>query len=231
MDIKKTSIAFVFLISTITVFSQNCSKFYPFSEGTTMEITTYGANQKVAAIIDYTIKKVSIVSGNETATMNTVIKDKKGNLIMETDYEMSCSNDQVSIDFKSMMNPQVMKQFKDMETEVTGTNLNLPNSLSIGQTLPDAAVEIKMNMSGINMDIATKMTNREVIDKESITTPAGTFDCYVITYTTEVAMSMGMNQSSSAKQWISEGVGMVKQEDYNKKGKTTSSSLLTALNK
>ncbi len=230
MSLKNTLVLVTFFLTSIG-FSQNCSKFYPFSEGTTMEITSYGKNQKVAATIDYIVKGVSIVSGNETATMNTVIKDKKGKPIMETDYEMICSNDLVSIDFKSMMSPQLMNQFKDMETEVSGTNLNLPNSLSVGQTLPDASIEIKINMSGIKMDIATNMTNREVIGEEAITTPAGTFDCYVITYSMEVAMSMGVNQSSSAKQWISEGVGMVKQEDYNKKGKITSSSLLTAFNK
>ncbi len=231
MNIKKVSIAIVFLISTITVFSQGCSKFYPFSEGVTSQITSYGANQKVSATIEYTVENVSIVSGIETATMNTIIKDKKGELIMETDYEMSCSNDQVSIDFKSMMNPQIMKQFKDLETEVTGTNLSLPNNLSVGQTLPDASIDIKISMSGIKMDMATKITNRKVIDRESITSPAGTFDCYVITYTTELAMSMGVSQSSTAKEWIAEGVGMVKHEDYDKKGKLTNSSLLTALNK
>jgi len=230
MSLKNT-IVLVTLFLTSIGFSQNCSKYYPFSEGTTMEITSYEKNQKVAATIDYIVKDVSIISGNETATMSTVIKDKKGKPIMETDYEMICSNDLVSIDFKSMMSPQLMKQFKDLETEVSGTNLNLPNDLSIGQTLPDASIVIKMNMSGIKMDIATKMTNREVIGEESITTPAGTFDCLVITYSMEVAMSMGVNQNSSAKQWISEGVGMVKQEDYNKKGKITSSSLLTAFSK
>lgn len=124
-----------------------------------------------------------------------------------------------------------MKQFKDMDTEVTGTNLVLPNNLSVGQTLPDASIDIKISMSGINMDVATKIINRKVIGRESITTPAGTFDCYVITSTTELAMTMGMNQSSNAKEWIAEGVGMVKHEDYNKKGKLTNSSLLTALNK
>lgn len=105
MDIKKVSIAILFLISTITMFSQNCSKFYPFSKGTTMQITSYEKNQKVAAIIEYTVENVSNVSGTEVATMNTVIKDQKGKLIMKTNYEMSCSNDHVSIDFKSMMNP------------------------------------------------------------------------------------------------------------------------------
>jgi len=80
------------------------------------------------------------------------------------------------------------------------------------------------------MDMATHIKNREVIGKETITTPAGIFDCYVISYNIDLNTNMGMSQSNSAKQWIAEGVGMVKQEDYNKKGEITSSSLLTSFN-
>lgn len=38
---------------------------------------------------------------------------------------------------------------------------------------------------------------------------------------------MGIKIRGSAKQWYSENVGMVKQENYNKKGKLMGSSLLT----
>jgi hypothetical protein len=162
--------------------------------------------------------------------MNTTIKDKKGALIAETDYQVNCSGDVVSIDFKSMMSQHSLKQFENLETEVTGTNLDLPNNLSVGQELPDASMNIKINMSGINMETAININNRKVIGKEDVTTPAGTFNCYVISYSTDLS-TMGMNQSSNAKQWITEGVGMVKQEDYNKKGKISSSSLLTAFSK
>ena len=210
--------------------SQDCSKFYPLFEGVTSQITSYGANQKVAGIIDYRVDKIQKNSGVVLATMNTTIKDKKGKLITETNYEVSCSGDGVSIDFKSMMSSFNLKQFENLETEISGTNLELPNNLSIGQELPDASVNIKINMSGINMETAININNRKVIGKEDVTTPAGTFNCYVIRYNSEVS-TMGMNQSSESKQWITEGIGMVKQEDYNKKGKVSSSSLLTAFSK
>lgn len=196
-----------------------------------MQITAYGDNQKITAIIDYTVRDIGNKEGKETATMNAVVKDNKGKLIADSTYEMSCNGEQVSIDFQSMMNPQLIEQFKNMEMEITGTNLDLPNDLSVGQSLPDASMVIEISISGINMGISTQITNRKVIATESVTTPAGTFDCFVITYDNELNMSMGMNQSSSAKQWISEGVGMVKQEDSNNKGKIISSSLLTSFNR
>jgi hypothetical protein len=136
----------------------------------------------------------------------------------------------ISFDFESMMNPMLFERFKDLEYDVSGKNLDLPNDLAVGQNLPDASVEMNISMSGININMNIKTTDRSVVARENITTPAGTFDCYAITYTSELKMSMGMNQTNKGKQWISEGVGMVKQEDYDEKGKVTGSSLLTKFN-
>ena len=119
-----------------------------------------------------------------------------------------------------------------MEYDISGTNLDLPNDLGVGQTLPDANMEMNISMSGINLTMNIITKDRTVEAEENITTPAGSFDCYVISYTSQMQMSMGgMNQVSTGKQWIAEGVGMVKNEDYNKKGKITSSSVLTAFTK
>lgn len=44
-------------------------------------------------------------------------------------------------------------------------------------------------------------------------------------------MKMGFKSTGTSKQWIAKEVGMVKQEEYNKKGKLMSSSQLTAFHK
>ena len=73
--------------------------------------------------------------------------------------------------------------------------------------------------------MSVETTDRKVIGKETITTPAGSFNCFVITSTTD--MKMGMSQRSTSKQWITEKVGTVKSENYDKNGKISGSSLLT----
>jgi len=218
------------LFLTSFAFSQNsCSKYYPFDQGTTSQITTYDKKGKVAAMVDYKVESVTKAGGKEVANINSTVKDDKGEVIAESNYDVICTEDKISIDFNSLINPQLFQQFGNMEYEVTGTNIDLPNNLSVVQSLPDADMQMKVNMGGINMNINLSMTDRKVTGKENVTTPAGTFDCFVIEYTLDI--KMGMNRTSTAKQWIAEGVGMVKQEDYNKKGKVTSSSLLTAFSK
>lgn len=225
-----------FIISLLllaAVFTQanaqtGCSKFYPLKEGTKAELTSYDKKGKIAAVVDYTILNKTQTSEGEVATMKSSIKDDKGKLIAETEYDVTCDGTKISIDYNSMVSPMMMEQFQNMEYDISGVDLEIPNNLSVGQELPDAEMNMKISMSGINMNMDLTITNRKVIGKEDVTTPAGTFSCFVITY--DMTTKMGMTQTSNSKQWIAEGVGMVKQEDYQR-GKVSSSSVLTKFSK
>lgn len=227
---KKLLIATIVFLGFVanTMAQTGCSKYYPFKEGTKAEITAYDKTGKTAAVIDYTILKTTKTSEGEVATMKSSVRDEKGKLIAETEYNATCDGNKISIDYKSMVSPMMMDQFKDMEYDISGTDLEIPNNLAVGQTLPDAQMIMNISMSGIKMNMELSITNRKVIGKESVTTPAGTFNCFVIT--SDMTTKMGVSQTSNSKQWIAEGVGMVKQEDYQK-GKVSSTSLLTAFSK
>ena len=214
------------LILTAGFSQETCSRYYPLEEGTKFQLTSYDQKDKVVSIVDYQVIG-SEASGSEVrATMATEIMDKKGEKLATSEYDIICNNDVVSIDFKSLMGPDVFAQFPDMDMEVSGTALEIPNDLYSGLELPDADLKAAMNMGVMKMNLTIFMTNRKVEGEESVTTPAGTFNCYVISYDHE--FKMGMKRTGTAKQWLSEGVGLVKQEDYNKKGKLVSKSVLTS---
>ncbi len=210
------------LLCIAGVSAQNdCSKFYPLKEGVKFQMTSYGKNDKIAAVINYVVKE----STGNAATLSYEMFDQKGKSIITSEYGMSCKEDGISIDFKSLAAPGIFEQYKDMEVDITGTNLLLPNDLNTGQTLPNADMLMIVKVVPITLKLNAKVFNRKVEGKESITTPAGTFNCFVITYDHE--SKMGIKFSGTAKQWLAEGVGMVQQLDYNKKGKLVSRSVLT----
>ena len=222
---KQVLVLLAIIGASFTGFSQDCSAFYPFEEGISFQVTNYDKKGKVVAVTDHTVNTITTSGGDATATINSLVKDKKGETIADGEYEIICAGNEVSIDVKSLMNPTLFDQFDGMETNITGTNVVIPNDLSVGQTLPDASMTMDIDMGGINMSMTVMMTDRTVDGLETITTPAGSFECYVISYTSNI--KMGMNRTGKAKQWLAKGVGMVKQEDYNKKGKLTGTSVLT----
>ncbi|MEH6770637.1 hypothetical protein [Maribacter arcticus] len=226
----KTKSLFVlfFLIGIISLTAQdNCSKFYPMTEGVSMEYTNYNKKGKVEGISSYKVTEINTVDNTTNATMAINLKDEKGKEIYSTDYKLSCTGNMVTLDYESLLPSDMMNQYGDMDIEISGNDIEIPNDLRVGQNLNDANVTMKIGMSGINMNIAVDMLNRKVEKKESVTTPTGTYDCYVV-YSENQSKMMMANQVYPSRVWLAEGVGMVKQETYKKNGDLMSSTLLTA---
>ena len=226
----KTNLLLVlfFLIGILSLTAQdNCSKFYPMTEGVTMEFTNYNKKGKVEGISSYKVTETNTVGNTTNATMAINLKDEKGKEIYSTDYKLSCTGNMVTLDYESLLPSDMMNQYGDMDIEISGNDIEIPNDLRVGQNLNDANVTMKIGMSGINMNIAVDMLNRKVEKKESVTTPAGTYDCYVV-YSENQSKMMMANQVYPSRVWLAEGVGMVKQETYKKNGDLMSSTLLTA---
>ena len=223
----------LFLIGLLFLFAmpltaQNCSKYYPMKEGTIMEYTSLNGKGKTQGTISYTVTNVVDEGSTSSATMVMKYMDDKGKEAFNSEFTYTCSGNTVTIDYESLMSNQMLEQFEDMEMEISGTDIELPNDLEVGQVLPDANIAMKMSMSGMNMTSTVDMVNRKVEKQETITTPAGTFDCYVIYSENESKMMMA-NQTFPSRLWLAEDVGMVKQESFNKNGKLMSSTVLTAL--
>lgn len=222
-----------FLYGTSLMLGQNaCSKYYPMEEGSTFQYTMYDKKDKVEGVTDYVVSNVENDGGNTMATMKLTYTDDKGKNVIESDYNITCTGNGVKIDYESLFPSEMKKQYEDMgmDMEITGTDIEIPNDLSAGQTLDDANISVSMDMGAMKMKINVDTFDRKVEKMESVTTPAGTFDCYLITEKSKSKVMMA-NVEMNNKVWISEGVGMIKQESYGKNGKLMSRMELTKYSK
>lgn len=229
----KTFLAALLLLVSHTVFSQNnvCeSSYYPFQKGTKMELTHYDKKGKPSGITKQHILELTEIAGGIKATIETTSTDEKGKNEQQMTFDMECRDNSVYVDMRSMMNPSSMAGMKDMEMEISGDALVMPNELTPGMALPDGQMEMKAMMNGMAlMNMKLSITNRKVEGMETVTTPAGTFDCVKLTQETELKTIVKMKMSTTT--WFAKGVGMVKTENYDKNGKLEGSSVLTKLEK
>lgn len=222
-----------FLLTIAFCSAQNdCSKFYPLEEGTSFEYTNYDKKGKSDGTVAYTISSVTDEGSSTNATFDLKYRDKKGKELFESNYNMTCENGTVRIDYESLFPTQMLQQYSEMDVDmdITGTDIELPNDLSVGQELADANVSVAISMGGMKINTTVDQTDRKVEKKESVTTAAGTYDCYLITETTK-SKTMGASIELESKLWLAEGVGMVKQESYKKNGNLMNRTELTKLNK
>ncbi len=106
--------------------------------------------------------------------------------------------------------------------EIEGTLPSYPATLSVGQVME---YEFSMKVMGMKSTTSGKNT---VVAKESVTTPAGTYDCFKIESETSSKALMSTTKIKTTS-WIAAGVGTVKSEIYDNKGKLQSSQELVSL--
>lgn len=210
----------------------NCSTYYPMEEGAILSYAVYNKKGKIDGTTTYTVSDVKNDGRQTQSTLSMSYSDAKGKHNFDSSYSMTCTDDGIKIDYMSLMPGQMMDQYEDMDVkmEMDGTDIQLPNNLSAGQQLDDANVSVKMNMSGIKMNITVSTVNRHIEKEESITTAAGTFDCYVLSETIK-SKTMGANIEINSKTWLAEGVGMIKNETYKKNGNMETRTELTEYSK
>lgn len=159
--------------------------------------------------------------------VKTVVKEDNGDVLVTGTFDVKCYGENTWIEPEALISPGLMEQYKNMEYSITGDGLSIPNSFSVGQKLPDGEIVMNIDAGVMTMTVTIDMTDRKVVGEERVTTEAGTFDCFVITYTNTV--EMGLRRTFNCTQWIAKDVGMIKEKSYKQNGKRISKSVLTAI--
>ena len=227
----KNSLIFFFLFLGAALYAQSdCSMFYPFKEGVKLEYTYFDKKDRLESRAQSTIKMVKTLPNGVEAAITNTLYDKKDKEQFSGEYLVRCEDGVIKMDASSMLNPAMRQSFSNMEVTIEGEDLTIPRKLEVGKQLPDASTNIKAGTGGINIvNMTVNITERKVIGQETISTPAGTFNCYKLTQTTDVKMMLG--KSFTSVEYYAEGVGVVRSETYDHKGDLEGYMVLTKFEK
>ncbi len=212
------------------ILAQDCPMYYPDMENAQLEYKQY---DKKGGLTGSSIQKITGIKKTAGSTEVTVAAesfDAKGKSLGSTEMKARCEGGVYYIDMQNFMSQESLEAYKDMEMKMEGGALEIPASMKAGDMLKNGDMKMSFSSGGMTiMNITMNISNRKVDAVESITTPAGTFECYKISY--DVAMKMMMNMKSKGVEWYAKGVGLVKNETYSSDGKLLGSNVLTALKK
>jgi hypothetical protein len=220
----------VFLITFLgtQIWAQECSPYFNYTEGQTFELTNYDKKDKVVGFVFHEVVSVSpSAAGGFEAIFKSQIKDKEGMEINTGEYAIICEDGIYKVDIGNMINQDLLKSYQSMDLEVEGNSFELPKNLSSGQELDDVEAKIYISSGGTKLFTMTiNITERKVEGFETIKTPAGEFECVALSYVTQSKLGF-VKTKIMAKDYFAKGVGLVKSESFNKKGKKQSTSVLT----
>lgn len=202
-----------------------CNAYKMFNSGAMLEMAHYDKKGKLSSTTSQKVIEVSDIAGGKKAEIVSTITDDEGEEIYKGDVEVNCKNGALYISIQSMLNNDQFKSFNDMEVKIDDTMLEYPNNLSTSSNLQDGKFRAEVYSGTMKiMTMVIEFTGRKVLGKETITVPAGTFDCFKITYTSK--MKALLSFTSDVTEWYSPEVGIVKSEN-SKNGKSQGYSVLT----
>ena len=223
------------LISLITLasiqipaFAQDCKAYFPTEEGSELTYEMFNKRDKLEGTM---VQKLSSIDKSGDTTIFNIHQkmfDKKDELLYEGDLQFKCHGNKFYLDMNSFINPEQFKAYENMEMEVTMDDITLPDQLEVGMELDEGFIKMAIDAQMMTMNFNTRIFNRKVEAKETLSTPAGSFETYKISSSTESKTPM-MTITTSSTTWYSEEYGMIKTENYDKKGKLEAYSVLVKI--
>ncbi len=207
-----------------------CNDFYVLKDGSSWTYENFNGKRKSTGKTEQKVTAYQNIADGYKAKLHMIMYNEKGKQLTEADVDVSCEKGTFIMDMRRFLPQEQQKAFDSYELKFETENLELPSKLSAGQTLKNGSIVMTAVGSPLPMKITVNITDRKVQGKESITTPAGTFECWKITSRSATQMQMGfnMNLNFTTTEWIAEKAGMVKSESYDKNGSLSSYTVLVS---
>lgn len=225
-------VLFTVLFSSLFLIGQaqnDCQPYLPSEEGSTWEQTHYSNKDKVTGRTTYEILKKTMAGDSLTFRIKAVYFDDKNEEVFENEFEAFCNSGIFEIDMSSKLNGETMSAYESMDVTMDATNFPIPSlDEAVGTSIADGILSVQVSMNEMNIfKMTIELTDRLVAARENLETPAGAFDCVKITQTVKTKMMFKLENTTS--EWYAEGVGVVRSETYDKKGRLSEYTVLTAI--
>jgi len=200
---------------TNTSQAQDCNTFYFLQKNKTIEMTIYNKKGDANGKQVYTVSNVSNSGSNASATVNSELFDRKGKSIAKGHSEIACNSGIMMLDMSMQLPQQQQEQFAKADVKADKIYIEYPANMKVGDQLKDATLDMAIDNNGMKQNVNMVTSDRMVAGKESVTTSAGTWDCYKITYKSKITiktLGIPMTFNIEGTEWFAPGFGIVKTE-------------------
>jgi len=214
-----TTIAIIF-ISISAARAQECNHFLYLQKDKVVEMTIYNKKGEPNGKQVYQVSDVSTTGGTTTAKLAAEMFDKKGKSTAKSNSSIQCTGGAILVDMKLMLPQQQAEQADNSDgatAQVTAQSnyIDYPYSMKVGDQLKDGSFTMDMKRGGMAQTLTMQITQRKVLAQESVTTTAGTWDCFKISAHTHIAIKTGpisIPLNYDYTEWYAPGFGTIKSD-------------------
>ena len=205
--------------------SQDCEMYFPVNKGQVRELSSFDQKDKYTGKTRQTVIESIQSSDAFTLTILSEAMDQDDQILFNSELSVACKDGVFYMDMDDLL-AGTANTMGDLDITIEGDNLGYPAGMKPGDRLMDGTITMTIAEAPM-MNTTVRIFNRSVEAREDITTDAGTFSCFKISYDIETKSVITLR--ASAVEWIAKDIGVVRSESFNKKGKLTGYSELTKL--
>jgi hypothetical protein len=202
---------FVFIIALLLVtsklFAQDCLQYMFMKKNRVVESTSYNKKGDVLRKSVSTVVNVTTTNGITTANVVSESFDKNGKSNGKKGISYKCDGGKFMMDIGPGSAGQA-----DANVKLSVSSLEYPTGMKVGDHLSGATSEMENKIGGTTTIATSQITDRMVVSKENVTTPAGTWNCLKITYKTTVTLKgyKMAPQTMESAEWYAPNFGIIK---------------------
>lgn len=205
---KKFVLLTACLLITLRLIAQDCNQYYYMQKNKIIEMSSYDEKGQFIGKGTSTVSDVTTSNGVITAIVVSESFDKNGKSRGKMSIAYKCNGGVISMDMNFNNKPKYGQTAKTND-KVNVSSMEYPAGMKVGDHLKDATVELD---EGSGIVATSKITDRTVVAKETVTTTAGSWTCLKITYKTSTTVK-GYNMAPQIMQtteWYVPNFGIVK---------------------
>jgi hypothetical protein len=216
--------AFIFLFILPIQAQEACNQYFPFEHFRSMTFGSYDSRDRYEGSQTWEVQELKEENGEKIAVVHLIIREADGRRLMENIFTARCSVGTYYINMEATHLNQFSAQMTEgVDVEIKGDDISLPNQFHEGMNLPDARMDIVFRgMITINANM--HIFNRKVDGRTSVSTPIGQLEAWKIAYDT--TLRAGLSVRGSTIDYVAEKYGTVRTENYNRRGRLQSYSVL-----
>jgi DNA-binding protein len=158
--------------------------------------------------------------------VNSEFVDAKGKSISKAANNVKCENGVMQMDMKTFIPPVQLEQIKTGSATANDVYLEYPANMNVGDQLKDGQLNMDYeSINGLKCSLEISITERKVEGKETVTTLAGTWECYKISANNKITSrisGIGIPIKMNVTEWFAPGFGIIKTESKGGKTEITS---------
>lgn len=209
----KQILLFSLVLLAAFCYSQDCSNYYYLKNNSTVEMSIYDKKGGISGRLVYSVSGVTNSNNITTASVKSEMFDKKGRTIATGSSIMKCNGGIMMINMKMVIPTPQAEQISQTSAKTEDFFIEYPLNMKTGDQLKDGNMNMEVNNNGIQQSVSMIVYDRMVEDKERISTAAGSWDCYRISYKSKMSIKMmgvGIPVSMDGTEWYAPGFGVVK---------------------